>query len=99
MPDELNASVFEPHVGATFQATPEQGEPVPLLLVEVAEGPHQPGAPQEHPFSLWFTAPAGTAPGQGMYGLRGDAFGRADLFLVPRDPGADGLPRLEAVVN
>jgi hypothetical protein len=99
MPDELNAATFQAHVGATFQATPEQGEPVPLLLAEVAEGPDQPGAPQEHPFSLWFTAPAGSAPEQGTYVLRRDAFGAADLFLVPREPGADGLPRLEAVFN
>jgi hypothetical protein len=99
MPDELTAGTFQPHVGTTFAATPEEGDPVPLLLVEVAEGPPQPGAPREEPFSLWFTAPAGTAPEQGMYGLRKDVFGTADVFLVPREPGADGLPRLEAVYN
>jgi hypothetical protein len=99
MADELNAATFQPHVGATFSATPEQGEPVPLVLAEVRAGALQPGAPREEPFSLWFTAPAGSAPEQGTYDLRQEAFGAADLFLVPREPGADGLPRLEAVFN
>jgi hypothetical protein len=97
VPAELIAARFAPHVGSAFTVAGESG--LTLLLAEVQEGPEQPGAPREHPFTLVFTAPAGTAAPQATYDLDHSVLGRLNVFLVPRQPEADGLARYEADFN
>jgi hypothetical protein len=97
--DDLGAGTFKPHQDTTFTLVLDDGGGVPLLLVDVDEGDEQPGAPRPDPVSLTFTAPAGTVVPQGMYVLRHDELGELGLFLVPREPAGDGLPRLEALFN
>lgn len=95
----LRAATFRPHVGTAFAVRLSDADDVPLTLVAVDEAPEQPHAPRPDPFSLTFTGPAGLGFTQGLYALHHDTLGRLDLFLVPRQPAADGLPRLEAVFN
>lgn len=98
MTEDPTAAAFTPYVGGTFTLRSPEGD-VPLVLAEVTEEEEQPHAPRTHPFSLVFTAPAGYGFTQGMYALRHDDLGDLALFLVPRRPERDGLPRLEAVFN
>ncbi len=95
----MTAATFEPHAGTTFTVRQDPGDGIPLTLVGVRRAQEQPHAPRTDPFSLTFTGPAGFGFTQGMYALDHDALGRLELFLVPRQPLADGLPRLEAVFN
>lgn len=99
MADDFHATTFAPHQGSTFTVTFDGTDPVPLTLVEVAELAVHEGQPRPDPFSLVFTGPAGVAFRQGVYPLEHDKLGRLDVFLVPVQPEADGLPRLEAVFN
>lgn len=94
-----SASSFEPHIGSTFAVVQEDSADVPVVLVAVDRHPEQPAAPRPDPFSLTFTGPAGLSFMQGGYAIRHDVLGDLDLFLVPRAPLADGLPRLEAAFN
>lgn len=94
MPDDLTADTFEPHAGTAFDVSGTA-----LTLTSVERAPEQPNAPRTKPFSLWFGGPAGTSMDQGTYDLEHPVLGRLTLFLVPRDPLADGLPRYEAIFN
>lgn len=98
MTDGVSAATFEPHVGTVFTVVGDVGE-VPLTLTSVHREPEQPHAPRPDPFSLTFAAPEGYGFTQGMFTLRHDALGTLALFLIPRAPLADRLPRLEAVFN
>jgi hypothetical protein len=93
---ELSADSFSPHEGTSFTVLAEDGT-APLTLVAV-ERAAPAGGPRE-PFSLWFTSPPTVSLPQGTYALEHDAMGRLDLFLVPRAPAADGVPRYEATFN
>lgn len=98
MTDHQTAAAFAPHQGSTFSLRGPDGD-VPLVLAAVVEEQEQPNAPRTNPFSLVFTAPPGYGFTQGMYALGHDELGELELFLVPRHPLPDGLPRLEAVFN
>jgi hypothetical protein len=74
-------------------------EPLEVVLAGVEAGQEQPGAPRDQPFTLTFTAPAGTLLEQATYALDHPVLGRVALFLVPRQPDADGLARYEADFN
>jgi hypothetical protein len=91
---DLTADLFDKHTGTEFDVAG-----TPLTLVSVERAREQPGAPREQPFSLWFSGPAGTQAEQGTYELEHAELGRLTLFLVPRQPLADGLPRYEAIFN
>jgi hypothetical protein len=99
MADDLHAGAFAPHQGSTFTTCFEGAEPVPLTLIEVNELPFRERAPRADPFSLVFTGPSTVQFQQGVYPLEHEALGRLEVFLVPIQPDADGLPRLEAVFN
>lgn len=99
MDSELTAATFTPHLNTVFTFRSEAEEDLPLTLVAVDELVAQPHAPRPEPFSLTFTGPAGYAFTQGMYLLRHETLGTLDVFLVPREPHADRLPRLDAVFN
>jgi hypothetical protein len=96
--EELRAATFAPHEGSTFTAS-DGATSVPLVLAEVEELPAQQGAPRQDPFRLTFTGTAGTAFEQGTYRLDHDKLGQLEMFLIPRKPEADGLPRLEGLFN
>lgn len=96
--DDLHPSTFQPYVGTAFAMAAEEA-PGPLLLAAVDVHAEQPHAPRPDPFSLVFTGPPGTAMGQGSYAVEHAEVGRLVLFLVPRQPAADGLPRYEATFN
>ena len=81
---------FAPHVGTAFAVADVAG--VDLVLDKATPGPHQPGAPREHPFTLVFTGPAGLA--QQTWLLRHPILGELAIFLVPIAEG-----RYEAVFN
>jgi hypothetical protein len=92
--DDLTAELFDKHAGTEFDVAGTV-----LTLTAVERAPEQPGAPREQPFSLWFSAPAGTRAEQGTYDLEHAELGRLTVFLVPREPLADGLPRYQAIFN
>jgi hypothetical protein len=96
--EPFDAASFSPYVGGVFQLSFD-GTTVPLVLSAVERGPEQPGAPREQPFTLDFRAPAGHTLPQGTYVLSHADLGALDVFLVPRQPAQDGLPRLEALFN
>jgi hypothetical protein len=101
VPDPQNpdsADDFRPHLGETFTIQ-DQPEPHELVLVDVEAGRHQPGAPREHPFTLTFTGQPDVPLPQAIYRLVTGTGGTVELFLVPRQPGADGLPRYDATFN
>lgn len=93
---DLSADTFEPHDGSTFTAPAENG--AELTLVSVERGLAQEGMPRD-PFSLWFTSAPDVSLPQGTYTLEHGTLGTLELFIVPRSPKADGLPRYEAVFN
>jgi hypothetical protein len=99
MPSDLHASTFAPHVDSVFAVPLPDGPTVPLTLYRVEE--HEPfeGQPRPDPFSLWFSGPEDAPLPQGVYRLEHDALGPLELFIVPRQPGADRLPRYEALFN
>ena len=99
MTDDLRASTFEKHVGTTFTATSQEGDAVPLTLVEVLPYPEQPHAPRTDPFSLMFTGPPERAFPQCVRTVTHPEIGPWDLLLVPRRPEADGLARYEVMIN
>lgn len=66
-----------------------------LTLVELTD---QPSSPRLETFSLLFRGPADTLLPQGMYAIRHDQMGTAELFLVPVARHGDGL-YYEAVFN
>jgi hypothetical protein len=89
---DLTADGFAPHVGTTF------GVPAPdaqLELVDVERGPTS--EPTGRPFTVTFTSQ--TSFGQGTYEVEHPEMGRFAVFLVPRQPLADGLHRYDAVFN
>jgi hypothetical protein len=96
--DAFDAASFSPHIGGEFQLSAASGT-VPLVLAVVELGPEQPGAPREQPFTLDFRVLHGQAVPQGTYVLSHTELGEMDVFLVPRQPAGDGLPRLEALFN
>jgi hypothetical protein len=86
--DALTADDFRPHIGATFQLTPPDGEPIPSELVE-AEERSATDVPRQ-PFSLLFRAPAGTTAEQGTFRVEREGADALELFLVPVGPAAGG---------
>jgi hypothetical protein len=100
VPHDLHAATFVPYEGTTFAVVhPDGGDPVPLTLAAVVAAAEQANAPRVDPFSLWFTGPPEVGLAQGLWTLDHDVLGRLAVFLVPRKPEADGLPRYEAVFN
>lgn len=97
MPDDVTAETYEPCVGSRFlvHAGDEQ---VAVELTEVDRRREQPGAPREHPFSLWFRGPGDVLP-QATYRVEHETLGDREMFLVPRQPLADGAARYEAMFN
>lgn len=88
------------HVFTVHVADPAGGPEmvVPLTLIGVTESTTSPGAPRQRPFTLELTGSEGRLP-QGTYALvdvGGESF---DIFVVPVQPGADGMARYEAVFN
>jgi hypothetical protein len=86
----LTAATFQPHVGSVFTAAAAAAT---LTLVDVEVGPEREGASRV-PFTLTFTSP--TPFPQGTYALDHPELGVLDVFLVPRQPLADGLARYDA---
>jgi hypothetical protein len=89
--NELTADSFAPHTGTTFTLC-DAG--VELVLTEVLMAGDSPSG---RPFTLTFTSPA--VFGQGTYDVQHPDLGRLAIFLVPRQPLADGSARYHAVFN
>jgi hypothetical protein len=98
-PSDVHPATFAPHVGTAFTVTLDDGQTVALELKKVEDLPVFPGQPRPDPFTLWFAGPAGVYLEQATYHLDHDELGGLDIFLIPRQPGADGLSQFEAVFN
>lgn len=96
--DQLTAADFEGLISAPFAFASQPNVP-PLRLVSVERLPAQPRAPRPQPFSLVFVSDRGVRLAQQIHALEHPTLGPLDLFLVPIEPGPDGLPRYEAVFN
>jgi hypothetical protein len=90
----VDAAFFQPHVGTRFAVAGGT-----LLLVDVSLGSVRDGAPRAEPFTLTFTGSPEQALPQGTHELEHVMLGSLALFLVPRQPVADGLPRYDATFN
>jgi hypothetical protein len=87
---------FAGHVDEDFVATPPEGGPVTLCLVEASALGDAPNAQTRAPFSIIFRGPRDPALAQGIHRLEHGSIGTFELFLVPIQPEADG-PRYQAV--
>lgn len=94
MLDQLTPADFNPRIGEVFRLAPEEGDAVDAVLTEVTEQGAAPGEGQRAPFSVLFTAPAGSTAPQGTFTVDNDGLGSLELFLVPvqHDAAADGVP-------
>ncbi|MDT7536507.1 MAG: hypothetical protein QOI82_92 [Actinomycetota bacterium] len=90
-PAAITVETFTPHIGTAFTSRSAGAE---LQLVEV-EGPGDRAGGR--PFTVTFTGSA--VFGQGTYDLQHPELGALHVFLVPRQPLADGVPRYDAVFN
>ena len=86
---DLRADDFEPLVGQSFDADGIAA----FTLTAVQRGPHQPGAPREHPFTLLFEGPPDL--GHRTLDLTNAAFAEP-LMIYLSEYGAG---RYEAVFN
>jgi hypothetical protein len=75
----VDVAAFRTQCGTTFRVTGD-GDQVPLLLAEVADGPAGGGIER---FSLLFHGPADRLLEQGTYAFDHDALGSLSLFIVP----------------
>ena len=101
---ELKSETFSGHVGETFTATPQEGEPFELVLTSCEETPYGSAeewreAFQRVPFSLLFhDADASRFLPQQIVSLRHPDLGELELFIVPLGPDERGM-RYEAVIS
>jgi hypothetical protein len=94
LPDRLELSTFEPHVGETFVLEVEGLGKVELTLAEAEASPWQPAPDAGLPpaFSLVFRGPPQVVLPQNTYRMRHDALGDLDIFVTPiagSDEGVD----------
>jgi hypothetical protein len=101
---ELVSETFAPHVGETFEVTPQVGEPFEVVLSscdETAYGDHD--ALREElgriPFSLVFhAADRDRFWPQQTFVLRHPQLGEIGLFMVPLGPDDRGM-QYQAVIS
>lgn len=93
MPDRLELSAFEPHVGGTFALEIPQLGRVELTLTNAEASPWQPAPDSDlpHAFSLVFRGPPQTVLPQGTYPLRHDVLGDLEVFFTPIEASAEGV--------
>lgn len=95
MSEPLPRTLFEPHVGTTFDLQCEGQDPLPLQLTHVTE---RPGAVVEG-FSLFFTGPEHVVANQAIHRLVHPVLGELEIFLGPiHDPHTSGIT-YQAVFN
>jgi hypothetical protein len=87
---ELGMSMFEPHIGSTFQIVSPGVPTLELTLVEVEDQtvidrPHDPSL-RAQPFSLIFHGPLSPVVRQQILDLEHAILGRMQIFLVPLGP-------------
>jgi hypothetical protein len=75
----VDVATFRTQCDTTFFVI-HDGDQVPLLLAEVADGPAGGGIER---FSLFFHGPADRVLTQGTYEFEHDALGSLTLFIVP----------------
>ena len=90
MLDKLTAADFSPRVDQPFRLVPDDGATIDAVLAEVVEHGGEPGEGQRPPFSVFFTAPTGTAAPQGTFRVEHDDLDALELFLVPVQQDAAG---------
>lgn len=98
--NDLNGARFSAAVGATFQVSDGDAEPVPLKLVEVNQRKQRAGdsAAGGEAFSLLFVGPRNRYLPQRLYSFTHETLGRFSLFIVPVGQDAATF-RYEAVFN
>ena len=87
---ELTLSLFEPHVGSTFQIVLNGKPALELTLVAVedltVEDRLRDASIRAQPFSLIFHGPLTPVAQQSSYDLSHAQLGQQQLFLVPLGP-------------
>lgn len=97
MPEQVTWATFEGLIGEIFRV--EVDPPLELRLASLERfGEPGPDGARE-PFSIHFTGPPQRPLTQRIYALANDQLDVPMIFLVPIGPGADGLPRYEAVFS
>jgi len=90
----LTFDLFDGHVGEPFEVDVPGGGPVVLRLDAAREGAQPGGRGPDGAvrlqFSLHFRGPREPVLPQATYGVRHDALGHLDLFLVPVARDDDG---------
>ena len=91
----LAMAMFAKNLQTQFHVHTSSGAAVELELIELSEGPANPG---HEIFSLTFRGPIEAFLGQGMVSMSHDAIGDFELFIVPVAQTSDGF-LYEAVFN
>ncbi|HEV2757229.1 MAG TPA: hypothetical protein VG318_15800 [Actinomycetota bacterium] len=93
MPDRLELSAFEPHVGEAFAFQTEEGEKIELTLIEAEASPWQPSPETGLPpsFSLVFRGPPQRVLPQGTYSLSHSALDDLAIFMTPIAGSSEGV--------
>ena len=98
MPADLTSDAFETHVGTEFTVVDGDASIV-MKLAAVQRAPVRTHGERTEPFSLVFSAPAGTAWPQRMYSFEHPELGTHVIFVVPIGLGPDQVMLYEAVFN
>lgn len=91
MPDRLDLSVFEPHVGDGFRVEAGEHGTIEMTLTAARPGPWQPEGETEFAFELMFEGPATPLLPQATYGMEHPVTGRLEIFIVPLAQSAEGV--------
>lgn len=92
MPDRLELSEFEPHVGDPFTIDGTDGSSIGLTLTEAKRGPWQPEGEGETAFAfeLTFRGPRQPLLPQATYRMTHPSLGAVGIFVVPLSQDDDG---------
>lgn len=89
MLDQLTHESFQAHQNDTFDLEREEGDDVPLELVEATTMGSAPEGDRRHSFSVLFHCEDGEPLPQQTYAVKHGEMGTLDLFLVPVGPDPD----------
>jgi hypothetical protein len=90
LPDRLDLSVFEPHVGDVFGVDAGEHGTIDMTLSAARPGPWQPEGETAFAFELMFAGPATPLLPQATYRMKHPGTGPLDIFIVPLAQSAEG---------